>query len=83
MIIKLLSFEEKPSEYLFRLLNLFLLLQPGECKSVILVSIAGKKVIRGGNGIVDGTVDVSKFPGIMDVLARRGISSQEEASARL
>ncbi|OWM89748.1 hypothetical protein CDL15_Pgr024496 [Punica granatum] len=55
--------------------------EPGETKSVILVSIGGKRVIRGGHGIVDGPVHVSKCPGIMDTLTHRGIRSPEEASA--
>ncbi|KAK4763652.1 hypothetical protein SAY87_013090 [Trapa incisa] len=56
--------------------------EPGETKSVVLVRIGGKRVIRGGNGFADGPVDVSRLPAIMDTLTRRGIKSPEEATAR-
>lgn len=57
-------------------------MQPGETKSVVLVRIGGKRVIRGGNGFTDGPVDVSRWPAIMNALTQRGIKSPEEASAR-
>lgn len=35
--------------------------EPGDAKRVTLVSIGGRKVIRGGNGIADGAVDSSQL----------------------
>lgn len=54
--------------------------QPGETKSVTLVSIGGKKVIRGGNGIADGPVDHAKFK---EVTGAVGFGHLEETNARL
>lgn len=34
--------------------------EPGDIKTVTLCSIAGRQVIRGGNGIASGKVDLSK-----------------------
>ncbi|XP_011623717.1 urease isoform X1 [Amborella trichopoda] len=42
--------------------------EPGEKKSVTLVSIGGQKVIKGGNGMVDGPVENSRLPKIMEAL---------------
>lgn len=57
--------------------------QPGETKSVILVSIGGKKVIRGGHGIADGPVDHAKFREVMGAVNLRGFGNLEENNARL
>ncbi|KAM4120388.1 hypothetical protein ACJW30_03G127400 [Castanea mollissima] len=46
--------------------------EPGEAKCVTLVSIGGKKVIRGGNGIVDGPVGHANFKVIMEAVNSRG-----------
>ncbi|XP_048232981.1 urease [Ricinus communis] len=54
--------------------------EPGECKSVILVSIGGKKVIRGGNGIVDGLVDDANYAKVADSISVRGFGHQEEVN---
>ncbi|KAF9677810.1 hypothetical protein SADUNF_Sadunf08G0146500 [Salix dunnii] len=61
--------------------ELFLLCQPGESKSVVLVSIGGKKVIRGGNGIVDGPVDHENCTDIMGNIGRRLFGNLEEENA--
>lgn len=57
--------------------------QPGETRSVVLVSIGGKKVIRGGNGIADGPVDRAKFREVMGAVNSRGFGNLEENNARL
>ncbi|KAG0492808.1 hypothetical protein HPP92_006206, partial [Vanilla planifolia] len=46
--------------------------EPGDAKVVNLVSIGGKKVIRGGNAIVDGAIDSVPLQNVLeDVHARR------------
>ncbi|KAK7842184.1 urease [Quercus suber] len=55
--------------------------EPGEAKCVILVSIGGNKVIRGGNGIVDGPVDHANFKVIMEAVNSRGFGNLEETNA--
>ncbi|KAG5222400.1 hypothetical protein OIU76_014244 [Salix suchowensis] len=55
--------------------------EPGESKSVVLVSIGGKKVIRGGNGIVDGPVDHENCTDIMGNIGRRKFGNLEEENA--
>lgn len=58
--------------------------QPGETKSVVLVSIGGKKVIRGGNGIADGPVDHAKYGKVMmEAVSSRGFRHLEATDARL
>lgn len=59
-----------------------MLVQPGESKSVILVSIGGKKVIRGGNGIVDGPVDDARCEEVMKVVNERAFGNKVETNAR-
>jgi urease len=44
--------------------------EPGEVKTVSLVEIAGKRVIRGGNGICEGPVDLSNVDDIRSRLKR-------------
>lgn len=60
-----------------------MLCQPGDCKPVLLVSIGGKRVIRGGNGIVDGPVTDARWEAILEALTARGFGNKEEANARL
>ncbi|KAM6589578.1 hypothetical protein CsatA_012183 [Cannabis sativa] len=55
--------------------------EPGECKSVVLVSIGGNRVIRGGNGIVDGPVDDARWEEVFRTLNERGFGNKEEANA--
>ncbi|CAK7327397.1 unnamed protein product [Dovyalis caffra] len=52
-----------------------------ESKSVMLVSIGGKKVIKGGNGIVDGPFDLANCTSIMETVSRRGFGNREEENA--
>lgn len=55
--------------------------EPGERKSVVLVNIGGNKVIRGGNGIVDGLVDDVNWTVLMETMERRGFRHLEEGDA--
>ncbi|XP_024025726.1 urease [Morus notabilis] len=55
--------------------------EPGENKSVKLVSIGGKRVIRGGNAIVDGPVDDAKWEEVLEALSARGFGNNEEENA--
>lgn len=57
--------------------------QPGESKSVVLVSIGGHKVIRGGNGIVDDPANVSNLSVAMEAVNRKKFGHMEEENARL
>ncbi|KAK7306237.1 hypothetical protein VNO77_44163 [Canavalia gladiata] len=56
--------------------------EPGECKSVVLVSIGGSKVIRGGNNIADGPVNDSNRIAAMEAVKTRGFGHVEEENAR-
>lgn len=56
--------------------------EPGESKSVILVSIGGNKVIRGGNNIVDGPVNNSNCIAAMEAVRTRGFGHKEDENAR-
>lgn len=49
----------------------------------MLVNIGGNKVIRGGNGIVDGPVDDVNWTVLMETMERRGFRHLEEGDARL
>uniref|UniRef100_UPI000334906F urease n=1 Tax=Cajanus cajan TaxID=3821 RepID=UPI000334906F len=55
--------------------------EPGECKEVLLVSIGGNKVIRGGNAIADGPVNASNCIAAMQAVITRGFGHVEEANA--
>ena len=59
--------------------------EPGESKTVSLVSIAGKKRITGGNGVASGYVNSSKLTQIIDELVKQGFSHtvQTEGSLRV
>lgn len=52
--------------------------EPGDAKSVTLVRIGGKQVIRGGNGIVDGSVDDAKIISVMEAVHKGGFGVAEE-----
>ncbi|KAG4999805.1 hypothetical protein JHK87_020877 [Glycine soja] len=47
--------------------------EPGDTKSVNLVSIGDNKVIRGGNGIADGQVNETNLREAMEAVCNRGI----------
>ncbi|OVA15399.1 Urease [Macleaya cordata] len=55
--------------------------EPGDMKSVTLVSIEGRQVIRGGNGIVDGPVDVSQIGKVMKTVTEKAFGNAEEVNA--
>lgn len=57
-------------------------LQPGDAKMVVLVSIGGVQVIRGGNGIADGPVDVSQIEKVMDAVTANGFGNEPQAEVR-
>ena len=46
--------------------------EPGDTKTVTCVEIGGKRIIRGGNGIASGPVDVSRADEIMNKLQEGG-----------
>jgi len=46
--------------------------EPGESKTVTLVEIAGARVVRGGNGIVDGRVDDTDSAAVAATAVARG-----------
>lgn len=54
--------------------------EPGDAKCVTLVSIGGKKVFRGGNGIADG--DASNIERVMEDVAAKCLGHEEELDAR-
>ncbi|CAJ2668028.1 unnamed protein product [Trifolium pratense] len=56
--------------------------EPGESKSVVLVSIGGNKVIRGGNNIVDGPVNDSNCIAAMEAVTTRGFGHKDDENAR-
>lgn len=47
------------------------------------MNIGGHKVIRGGNGIVDGRVDDVNWTVVMEAMERRSSKHLEEDDARL
>lgn len=52
--------------------------QPGEAKNVTLVSIGGLKIIRGGNGIVDGLVDTKHIEEVMLAVHERAFGNKTQ-----
>ncbi|KAL6574330.1 hypothetical protein OROHE_001234 [Orobanche hederae] len=56
--------------------------EPGETRSVTLVSIGGERVIRGGNNIADGPVDVARIPAVMKAVHEGRYGFSEEVNAR-
>ncbi|KAI5679345.1 hypothetical protein M9H77_10295 [Catharanthus roseus] len=55
--------------------------EPGDTKSVTLVRIGGKQVIRGGNGIADGPVQDSRIPAVMETIREKGFGNIEATDA--
>ncbi|XP_058102247.1 urease isoform X2 [Magnolia sinica] len=49
--------------------------EPGETKQVVLVSIGGGQVIKGGNGIADGPVDVSRIEKVTEAVTANGLGN--------
>jgi urease beta subunit len=48
--------------------------EPGESKQVLLISIGGRRVVRGLNGLTDGELDASR-EAALDRLAARGFEA--------
>lgn len=63
-------------------IKLSLLSQPGDTKSVTLVRIGGKQIIRGGNNIVDGPVADANTASVMNAVNEGGYGFSVEANAR-
>lgn len=55
--------------------------EPGDVKTVTLCSIAGRQIIRGGNGIASGKVDPSKREEIARKFVLEGFSHVHDQSA--
>ncbi|KAJ7597092.1 hypothetical protein C8J56DRAFT_307645 [Mycena floridula] len=55
--------------------------EPGDVKSCILCSIAGDKVITGGNRIATGVVDLKRIDSILSDLIQRGFGHEPEPGA--
>ncbi|CAL5421178.1 unnamed protein product [Camellia sinensis] len=55
--------------------------EPGDTKSVTLVRIGGKQVIRGGNNIADGPVDDAIVTSVMKAVHTREFRHSEEPNA--
>jgi len=56
--------------------------EPGDAKSVILVSIGGHKVIKGGNGIADGPIDSSSLNVVMQKVNANSFGHEDYPDAR-
>ncbi|HAB19653.1 MAG TPA: urease subunit gamma [Verrucomicrobiota bacterium] len=52
--------------------------EPGETKTVRLVEIAGREVIRGGNGLASGPVSADGLAAAMKQVKARGFAHQDE-----
>ncbi|KAK3040812.1 hypothetical protein RJ639_029156 [Escallonia herrerae] len=55
--------------------------EPGDTKSVALIKIGGKQVIRGGNGIVDGLVHDANIAAVSQAVHTRRLGHAEEINA--
>ncbi|CAK9155801.1 unnamed protein product [Ilex paraguariensis] len=55
--------------------------EPGDTKSVTLVKIGGRQVIRGGSSIADGPFDHGNIRILMEAVQARGFGHSEETSA--
>ncbi|XP_042520834.1 urease-like [Macadamia integrifolia] len=56
--------------------------EPGDAKMVTLVSIGGRQVIRGGNAIADGPIEVSRTAKVMESVHSKAFRHTAEANAR-
>lgn len=54
--------------------------EPGDVKTVGLVSIGGGKVVFGGNGLCDGPVNPASLPAIMLKVAAEGFGHEPDAA---
>lgn len=51
--------------------------EPGETKTVKLVEIAGQKLVRGGNNLVDGEAQKGRLPEILGGISRQGFAHKQ------
>ncbi len=52
--------------------------EPGDSKTVTLVDIAGRRVVRGGNNLVDGPVNPANLKIALDRIAKQGFANRAE-----
>ena len=57
--------------------------EPGDTKTVTLVEIAGHKVIRGGNNLAEGVVDLGRVEEILEKLQRAGFAHAPDPAGDL
>jgi len=57
--------------------------EPGDTKTVTLVEIGGRRVIRGGNNLASGVVDVGRVDDIVAKLLRAGFAHEPQPAADL
>ncbi|KIJ50824.1 hypothetical protein M422DRAFT_159179 [Sphaerobolus stellatus SS14] len=57
--------------------------EPGDTKTVILCSIAGRKVISGGNGLASGPLDLGRTEAIIKNLVQKGFTHVPQPDAIL
>ncbi|KAI1378518.1 urease [Hypoxylon crocopeplum] len=55
--------------------------EPGDTKTVSLVEIGGNRVIRGGNNLASGKVDLSRAEAIVETLQKAGFAHVPEPAA--
>lgn len=55
--------------------------EPGDSKSVTLCSIAGAKIISGGNSLASGVCDLSRTDEIVNCLVQKGFGHVPEPGA--
>ncbi|MGZ4778228.1 MAG: urease subunit beta, partial [Thermoanaerobaculia bacterium] len=53
--------------------------EPGETKTVTLVSIAGNQVIRGGNALADGKVSAENLEKALAAVSSRGFGDEKQS----
>ncbi|MGZ7041039.1 MAG: urease subunit gamma [Thermoanaerobaculia bacterium] len=53
--------------------------EPGETKTVMLVSIAGNQVIRGGNALADGKVSAENLEKALAAVSSRGFGDEKQS----
>jgi urease beta subunit/urease gamma subunit len=56
--------------------------EPGDKKTVTLVDIAGKRIVKGGNNLTDGEASQERKAEVMDRVVARGFKHKEQASVK-
>ncbi|KAF8399910.1 hypothetical protein HHK36_015780 [Tetracentron sinense] len=90
VILRVINTADRPiqigSHYHFIEVNPYLVFDRrrayGDTKYVTLVSIGGRQVIRGGNDIADGPVDISQIEKVMAAVSAKTFHNSEEPNAR-